>query len=480
MKKAVFLILFCFLTGNLYAQWSVDRRLTYREGASLDPKAACSGDTIHLVWWEHYWVNSNIREEVFYKRSIDAGLTWEADVLLSIEDDKTSVLPWAAVNQDYVHVVWQQVDVGICYRKSTDGGNSWLQVDTLPNGGSGQPSICVVDTNVYVVAFRYDGKIAFSKSVDNGDTWLPSQAVAFDTASRPCIKSFKSNSSNLMIVCSCLKYAVEIYCSKSTDGGTTWSDSQCVSHCDSLGSQIPAMTIDDSGSVHITWYDYKYSPYPWTGDIFYRASRDSGNTWEPIDSLTVMHRAVASDILAESNNLHLVWEDDRHDFDENFEIYYRMSTDLGQTWEQEERLTDSFYYSICPSLACDGQYLHLFWSDQRDDSVNRTDEIYHKRKNLVGIYETPKVGCLASGLSLICPTILIEKTHIYYDLGDDNHGELLILDVTGRVIDKFPILQSSGYFVLDYSKNVCEGIYFILLKVEKEYFTKKVLVVRRL
>ena len=483
MKKLTHLFLFCFLTScflslasNLSAQsgWSEDQRLVFMQGAGWYPRAACSGDTIHLVWWQAYIAH----DEIFYKRSTDAGLTWEEDVMLSIEDDRSSVLPWIAVNGNYVHVVWQQHDVGICYRKSSDVGNSWLPIDTIPNGGSGNPSICVADSSVYVVAYRTDGKIIFSKSTDNGNSWLPSQEINFDIANKPRIENIDSNQYFLILSCENLTYSVEIYYIKSTDAGETWSDSQCVSQYDSISGQRPAMDVDDSSGIHITWYDYKYSPYPWTGDIFYRASRDSGNTWEEIDSLTIMHRAVASDILAEGNNLHLAWEDDRHGFNNNFEIYYRMSTDLGQTWENEVRLTDAPEWSRMPSLACGNKFLHLFWSDQRDDPVNRTDEIYYKRKDLTGIDETKNYRFISTGLSLSCATILRGSSLIHYDLGSCKNGDIMIMDVTGRVLNKFPVHQVSGYFELGSNKEVCGGVYFIMLQAEEEYTTKKVVVVK--
>jgi hypothetical protein len=173
------------------------------------------------------------------------------------------------------------------------------------------------------------------------------------------------------------------------------------------------MDTDDSAGIHITWYDYKYSPYPWTGDIFYRASRDTGSTWEPIDSLTTQHRARHSDILSERNNLHLVWDDDRNGFGENEEIYYRMSTDLGQSWGNEVRLTDALCHSIDPALACAGQYLHLFWSDMRDDSNNMVDEIYYKRKDLSqGIAETTRPEQSTRSWFEVHPTLFSEKIRI--------------------------------------------------------------------
>jgi len=476
-------ILFCFLASyilslasNLFAQsgWSEDMRLSYIQGYSYDPKAACCGDTVHLVWWEGY-TDSQIHEEVFYKRSTDAGETWGADVMLSIEDEQTSVLSSIAVNQNNIHVVWQQQDVGICYRKSNDGGNSWLPIDTIPNGGSGNPSICVADSSVYVVAYRTDGKIIFSKSTDNGNSWLPSQEINFGIANKPRIKNLNSSQSILVLSCENLAYSVEIYCTTSTDAGETWSDSQCVSQYDSISGQRPAMDTDDSSGIHITWYDYKFSPYPWTGDIFYRASRDSGNSWEEIDSLTVEHRAVASDILVENNNLHLVWEDDRHGFNNNFEIYYRMSTDLGQTWRNEVRLTDTLNWSRRPSLACDGQYLHLFWFDLRDDPSNIVGEIYYKRKDLSGsIAETNKSSVVANLKFDVYPNPF--GTDIRLQITDDRYKEIKnikIFDISGKEVMVYEMKQKEREIRVD-CKYLPAGVYFLQIEVGKERVIKKV------
>ncbi|MEO0095189.1 MAG: hypothetical protein ABIL66_04780, partial [candidate division WOR-3 bacterium] len=125
---ATFYLLFATFT---YAQsgWGPDTRLSYRQGYSYDPKAACNGDTIHLVWWESY-----AHEEVFYKRSTDAGLTWGEDVMLSVEDGQSSVLPEIAVSGNTVHVIWFEDDFGVLYRRSTDGGANWENIDSIIPG----------------------------------------------------------------------------------------------------------------------------------------------------------------------------------------------------------------------------------------------------------------------------------------------------------------------------------------------------------
>lgn len=442
------------------------------QGGGWYPRAACCGDTIHLVWWQAYVGH----DEVFYKRSTDAGNTWGEDVMLSVEDANSSTLPSIGINKNFIHVVWTEQHVGVCYRKSTDGGNTWLSIDTLPNAGLSQPWICVDSFNLYVIAGAGTGFQMLTKSTDNGNTWSSGTPVMHS-----CGGAILAKIDTLLLIVANPDnpYCVEIFCLKSFDDGQTW-DSECISYYDSAGSQHPAMDTDDSGGIHITWYDYKYSPYPWTGDIFYRASRDSGNTWEPIDSLTVMHRAVASDILAESTNLHLVWEDDRNGFDNNFEIYYRMSTDLGRTWGPEERLTNAPYHSYCPSLACGGGYLHLFWQDRREYGNNGPSApIYYKRKELnVGINQGIS-RFFSSNLILECPTILMDNSFIRYDLGYNKTGMINLIDATGRVIMNVPVHQVSGEFALEtFDKEVQDGVYFLMLKAGKECVIKKVIKIK--
>jgi hypothetical protein len=126
----------------------------------------------------------------------------------------------------------------------------------------------------------------------------------------------------------------------------------------------------------------------------------------------------------EGNNLHLVWQDDRHDFGNNFEIYYRMSTNLGQSWGSEIRLTDALCHSRDPSLACDGNYLHLFWNDLRDDSNNIVGEIYYKRKDLSqGVTEIePSVQHVRSWFE-VYPTFFSKNINIRHSAGGKEQSD---------------------------------------------------------
>lgn len=446
---------------NAQAGWTEDRRLTYFFGYSYDPRAACNGDTIHLVWWEHYGVSGNLREEVFYKRSTDAGETWGEDVLLSVEDAQTSALPQVSVAGHVVHVVWFEDDYGLLYRRSTDGGETWGTIDSIVPGGV-HSSICVVGDTIYVCGVTgATGDLLFIRSVNGGNNWQSLQTIAAAHDS-PTMRNISNNVLNIVIS---YEYTPEIYNVRSFDGGETWLDSQLVSEGIASGSQMPAMDTDDSTGMHITWYDYEYSPYPWTGDIFYRSSRDSGTTWEEIDSLTVMHRAVASDILAENNNLHLVWEDDRHDFNDNFEIYYRMSQALGQQWGVEQRLTDAVNWSRRPALACDGRYLHLFWFDLRDDPSNIVGEIYYKRKDLSSGIATERKSSIVLGTSTdVLPNPF--TTVVRLQITDDRYegvASIRLYDVSGKEVMVYKVADRAKQIILDTRDLPC-GVYFLALE----------------
>ncbi|MEO0138012.1 MAG: sialidase family protein, partial [candidate division WOR-3 bacterium] len=178
-----------------YAQsgWGPDTRLSYRQGYSYDPKAACNGDTIHLVWWESY-----AHEEVFYKRSTDAGLTWGEDVMLSVEDGQSSVLPEIAVSGNTVHVIWFEDDFGILYRRSTDGGANWENIDSIIPGMTYSSIHALGDTVFIAGTIGSLGVLRFTKSFDGGNSWRPIIEIT-RASSSPRIRSINNNSLRLVI-----------------------------------------------------------------------------------------------------------------------------------------------------------------------------------------------------------------------------------------------------------------------------------------
>jgi hypothetical protein len=210
-------------------------------------------------------------QEIYYKRSTDAGSTWERDTRLTF-DPYASNFPSVATNGLDVHVVWMDTrnDVySIFYKRSTDGGMTW-GADTLLANTSNimdapRPSVAVSGQDVHVV-WR-DGGIIYKRSTDRGANWLPDTSLANSVflLDNPSIAS--SGPYVHVVWDGELVRNVEIYYKRSTDAGSTWESDTRLTN-DTAGSAIPSVAVSHS-LVHVVWIDrrdgnlevyYKHNP----------------------------------------------------------------------------------------------------------------------------------------------------------------------------------------------------------------------------
>jgi hypothetical protein len=394
-------------------------------------------------------------------------------------------MPSVAASDNFVHAAWHtSVGPRIVYRRSTDFGVTWGRFDTVTFSGFGNPCLAVSGDSVYLLAYdAFSYRMVLKRSTDRGLTWGPFQNIApmyssggFALCSPFLHVSLEKQDS--------INFILEQYYSKSTDGGDTWTPAVMISDSDNYHSQLSSISVDLFGDPHITWFDYKYSPYSGTGDIFYRASRDTGRTWEPIDTLTVEHRALFSSIVAQGDSLHVAWSDDRVQPDTNLEIFYRMSSDLGNTWAPVYRLTYAERHSLFPSLAAGDTFLHLVWSDDRPDSIPIGRQIYYKRKALFpsgveGLSSRDQRG--ESSFLRVYPNPSKGELRIYSSLP----GVLSIYDVSGRRVKILTPSDSRitpNFYLWDgrdeKGTEVRSGVYFLKASKEGWEVKRKVVVVR--
>ena len=136
------LLLASFLSAQT---WDPDVRLTYSGVAAYNAFAVTNQDTIHIVWQDERDGNS----EIYYKRSIDKGQTWVPGTRLTYNNDY-SRHPSVVVFGSNVHVVWEDFrdgNAGIYYKRSLDNGVTWDADVQLTSLGSAEcdPSIEVVE-----------------------------------------------------------------------------------------------------------------------------------------------------------------------------------------------------------------------------------------------------------------------------------------------------------------------------------------------
>lgn len=206
----------------------------------------------------------------------------------------------------------------------------------------------------------------------------------------------------------------EIYYKRSTDEGVSWAPDVRLTY-DSAWSAFPS--ISSSGPfVHLVWNDDRDG----NDEVYYRRSTDRGATWS--QELCLSQDPATSDfpsLWAVGSNVHAAWTDTR---DGNYEIYYKRSTDNGETWSQDIRLTNDTAGSASPSVFCSGELVETVWGETRDGN----NEVYFKRSTDQGVSWLPDVRLTYAPDFSYHPSIYISglDVHVVWHDRRDGHPEI--------------------------------------------------------
>lgn len=157
--------------------WGPQIRLMNDAAFSGFPSICASDSVLHVVWGDKRAGN----HEIFYKRSTNGGTDWEADFRLTYMDT-SSVAPCIGVSESAVYVVWsdkhgeQEGIWKIYFKRSVDGGLTWGPDTRLTynTGESFMANLAVSDSALFVVWHDdSDGnmEIYYKNSIDGGLNW---------------------------------------------------------------------------------------------------------------------------------------------------------------------------------------------------------------------------------------------------------------------------------------------------------------------
>lgn len=133
------------------ATWQADVRLTNNTLFQRFPCVSASGLLVHVVWQDF----RNGNWQAYYKSSTDGGTTWAAEIPLT-DNMANSQYPSLAAVGSSVHLVWRELRDGnneIYYKRSTNGGITWEADVRLTNNTSTsrEPSVAISNQDVHVV-----------------------------------------------------------------------------------------------------------------------------------------------------------------------------------------------------------------------------------------------------------------------------------------------------------------------------------------
>ncbi len=224
--------------------------------------------------------------------------------------------------------------------------------------------------------------------------------------------------------------------------------------------------------LHVVWQDTRDGGNP---EIYYKRSTNGGQNWASDVRLTNNIEYSEYPTTAYSDQvLHVLWHDNRSD--NNLELFYKRSTDDGVTWGPDTRLTINNSTSVHASVFAADTNVHIVWQDNRDGNW----EIYYKRSTDRGITWGADTRLTTNSSTSAYPTVTVSGTAIHitwYDVRDGNpeiyykrstdKGLTWGADVrlTNNLLDSYySTLSVSGFLVHVVWEDMRDGNYEIYYK----------------
>ncbi|MCB2219526.1 MAG: S8 family serine peptidase [Bacteroidetes bacterium] len=382
--------------------------------------------------------------------------------------------------------------LGVSY--SHDGGATWnpLQLPYPVNPGGTAYADMFDPTatadgngNLYVahISTDYDwtngpeSGLFVHKSTDGGITWNPPVTVAYD--GKPTVSpdpNYRFNDrcqmtaditpaspfyNNLYLVeikdrgWNMPQPLSDIYFSRSTDGGLTWSSQVILNNNTSMGN-MPVPAVASDGTLYVCWIDYNVQTGG-TGTLYLDVSPDGGVTWLPNDILVTtinlppLNLNGGTDVLAKGaavievspfnpQEVYITYGEQIAGSMDEGDIYFIRSTDGGFTWTMPLMINDdgTMNDQIMPWMDVKPNgMIDIAWYDRRNDPADLKWDVYMAVSMNGGIGFNPNV--MVNSVAAPSPNtpsgiwmgeylgLVVDNTHAYVGFTSS------ILDINGDV-----------------------------------------------
>jgi len=167
-------------------------------------------------------------------------------------------------------------------------------------------------------------------------------------------------------------------------------------------------------NVYTVWDDNSLDNF----EIYFKKSTDGGATWQPIKRLTnTSGNSYYPTVAASGPNVYVVW----HEYESgsfHYEIYIRKSTDGGATWQPIQRLTNNSDHSYSPTIAVSGSNIYVVWYDDTPGNY----EIYFIKSTDGGATWQTEQRLTNNAQDSQYPVITVSDSNVYVAWQDSASG----------------------------------------------------------
>ena len=237
--------------------WSNDSRLTNNASNSEYPSLSVEFQSLHLTWND----DRNGQDEVYYKRSMNGGLSWTSDIRLT-DNIGDSFKPSVATSDTLIHVLWEDLRNGkseIFYKHSTDNGMTWSNDVKMSNSSADCYTPCI-SANGTIVYTTWDDhrttqtEVYGRRSIDGGDTW--GNETNLSNTSGDSYNAYHTFWGTFLFMTFTEEHNndADIYSRVSTDAGLSWNNFVGAINTN-FSSSDQAFVAISGAAVHVVYQD---------------------------------------------------------------------------------------------------------------------------------------------------------------------------------------------------------------------------------
>jgi hypothetical protein len=463
------------------------------------------------------------------------------EISMAIVPSPTGGLPTVLLSAYNDHPYPGGPGLGVSY--SHDAGTTWvpqqLQYPKNPLGISYADAFDPAATadglgNLFVAHISTDhdwtngpeSGLYVHKSIDGGITWQAPVQIAYDAKPAGSPDPNYRFNDRCQITCDLNPgspfynhlYAVwikdrgwnmslpysDVYFSKSTDGGLTWSPSVTLNQPIHDMGNMPNPAVAPDGSIYVIWIDYNVLTGG-LGTIFMNVSNDGGLTWMPSDMLVTvvnlppLNLNGGTDVLAKGAavietspfnpmELYIVYAEQVIAPPDEADIFFVKSLDGGLSWTIPLRVNDDITLNdqVMPWMDVKPNgIIDIVWYDRRNDPADMLWDVFmatslnggnsflpNQQVNAVPAPspQTPTGIWMGEYLGLV-----VDNTHAYIGFASaawDIQGDVFFAKVENPTFDiDFGDAPDPTYPTLlanDGARHILDGITFLGASVDAE------------